>query len=269
MDAAVYLRHLQPSATSSSRTQGQSSDSGPAPVDQQPGGDEQYIQTFYCRALYDYQTDDASSLSFRRGDIIEVLTRLESGWWDGLLGDERGWFPSNYVNVISDQEAEAAFGASDYEVTQSSAGDDSAAVDIAHSLGQTLTQSNYDGDWPEAEPEAGRIGSVANGRSRSGTQAQDFWVPRVSADGRVSQDCFLSLTSTSSLPHRSSMSTLRRASIPRTCLQKATTTLMANLLSGCDNPVLDLDPVLLTASPTMQGLAYLNERVRLNPGCVA
>ncbi|KAI5835257.1 SH3-domain-containing protein, partial [Schizophyllum commune Tattone D] len=51
----------------------------------------------FCKALYDYEAQDPSALSFKRGDIIEVLTQQPSGWWDGLLGDERGWFPSNYV----------------------------------------------------------------------------------------------------------------------------------------------------------------------------
>ena len=89
--------------------------------DQPQAGDEQYISTFFCRALYDYQTNDSSSLSFHKGDIIEVLTRLESGWWDGLLNEERGWFPSNYVTVISDQEAEAALNGSEYPSSQASA----------------------------------------------------------------------------------------------------------------------------------------------------
>ena len=101
MDAALYLAQrnvAQQSNSSSSRVQ---ATSGPEDV----ATEEQYISTFFCRALYDYQTNDNSSLSFRRGDIIEVLTQLPSGWWDGLLGDERGWFPSNYVTSISEQEA--------------------------------------------------------------------------------------------------------------------------------------------------------------------
>lgn len=68
--------------------------------------DAQVGQPFFVRALFDFQGSDASSLSFRRGDIIEVLNTLESGWWDGLLDDERGWFPSNYVQAISDAEAD-------------------------------------------------------------------------------------------------------------------------------------------------------------------
>ncbi|KAJ3817695.1 SH3 domain-containing protein, partial [Lentinula raphanica] len=51
----------------------------------------------FCRAKYAYTAQDASALSFSPGDIIEVLTTQPTGWWDGLLGEERGWFPSNYV----------------------------------------------------------------------------------------------------------------------------------------------------------------------------
>jgi serine/threonine protein kinase len=37
------------------------------------------------RAVADYQGDDASELSFKAGDIIEVLQETESGWWLGVL----------------------------------------------------------------------------------------------------------------------------------------------------------------------------------------
>ena len=156
----------------------------------QAAADDQYISTFFCRALYDYQTNDSSSLSFRKNDIIEVLTRLESGWWDGLLNDERGWFPSNYVEVISDQEAEAALNSSEYNASQASLPDDS-MVDMAHSMSQALSQTEQDGDWlngdadyaHEVQPAAGYTNGVP-GRG-GGTQHSDFWVPQVSTDGRV------------------------------------------------------------------------------------
>ncbi|KAI9219122.1 ras guanine nucleotide exchange factor domain-containing protein [Blastocladiella britannica] len=50
------------------------------------------------RALYDYDGGESSNLSFKADDLIQVFTQLESGWWDGLLREERGWFPSNYVS---------------------------------------------------------------------------------------------------------------------------------------------------------------------------
>ncbi|KAJ3323043.1 hypothetical protein HDV06_002489 [Boothiomyces sp. JEL0866] len=48
-------------------------------------------------ALYDYESTEESGLSFIQGDVIQVLQRLPSGWWDGMLNNKRGWFPSNYV----------------------------------------------------------------------------------------------------------------------------------------------------------------------------
>lgn len=73
---------------------------------------EERVPALFCRALYDYQAVDPSSLSFNQNDIIEVLTQQPSGWWDGLLGEERGWFPSNYVAILTDEEAEAALNSS-------------------------------------------------------------------------------------------------------------------------------------------------------------
>lgn len=71
------------------------------------GDDSDEPSSFFVRALYDFESNDASSLSFSKGALIEVLTQLESGWWDGLLDNHvRGWFPSNYVEPISDHEAE-------------------------------------------------------------------------------------------------------------------------------------------------------------------
>lgn len=35
------------------------------------------------RAIYAYESNDSSSLSFKPDSVIEVLAQLESGWWDG------------------------------------------------------------------------------------------------------------------------------------------------------------------------------------------
>ncbi|GAA5880559.1 hypothetical protein JCM3774_002009 [Rhodotorula dairenensis] len=61
----------------------------------------------FVRALYSYNGADSAALSFRQGDVIEVLSTQESGWWDGVIlqTGTRGWFPSNYVEPISEVEA--------------------------------------------------------------------------------------------------------------------------------------------------------------------
>jgi hypothetical protein len=57
-------------------------------------------QPEYVLAMHDYipEQRNATCLAFRAGQVIRVLNRDSSGWWDGELDGSRGWFPSNYVN---------------------------------------------------------------------------------------------------------------------------------------------------------------------------
>ena len=57
-------------------------------------------QPEYVLAMHDYIPDqrNATCLGFCAGQVIRVLNRDSSGWWDGELDGSRGWFPSNYVN---------------------------------------------------------------------------------------------------------------------------------------------------------------------------
>ncbi|KAG0166953.1 hypothetical protein DFQ28_007218 [Apophysomyces sp. BC1034] len=58
------------------------------------------------RALYPFNSTEPSSLHFAQGDYIQVLSKLKSGWWDGWCDGERGWFPSNYVEVVEEYDIE-------------------------------------------------------------------------------------------------------------------------------------------------------------------
>ena len=46
-------------------------------------------------------------LNFKKGDVITLTQKEDGGWWEGTLAGKTGWFPSNYVAEISQQEAEA------------------------------------------------------------------------------------------------------------------------------------------------------------------
>jgi len=49
--------------------------------------------------MHDFTPDhrNATCLAFHAGQVIHVLNRDPSGWWDGEVDGRRGWFPSNYV----------------------------------------------------------------------------------------------------------------------------------------------------------------------------
>lgn len=64
-------------------------------------------------ALHEFSASSSGSntcLSFHIGQVIRVLNRDGSGWWDGetvasdadpsLTSPSRGWFPSNYVTPL-------------------------------------------------------------------------------------------------------------------------------------------------------------------------
>ncbi|GAP84690.1 putative bar domain-containing protein [Rosellinia necatrix] len=52
-------------------------------------------------ALYDYSAQAEGDLSFRAGDVIEIVSRTQNGneWWTGKIHGRQGQFPGNYVKV--------------------------------------------------------------------------------------------------------------------------------------------------------------------------
>jgi len=53
-----------------------------------------------CKALYDYDATDENEVSFKANDIINLLQKHESGWWQGEINGKTGMFPSNFVEEI-------------------------------------------------------------------------------------------------------------------------------------------------------------------------
>ncbi len=50
------------------------------------------MRDIFVKALYDYDATEKGALSFIQGDIIQVYSRLASGWWAGQLEGKRGWY---------------------------------------------------------------------------------------------------------------------------------------------------------------------------------
>lgn len=139
----------------------------------------------YVRALYDYEADDRTSLSFRQGDTIQVITQLASGWWDGIINGVRGWFPSNYCAVISGPDGSSH---DPQPIRESSAespsGDDNKDSD---------SDINIDGPLPLSLPR----------EETENTEREEeaaFWIPQATPDGRLFYFNTLTGVSTMELP---------------------------------------------------------------------
>lgn len=71
---------------------------------EKPSSNSRYLDTVI--AIYDFAGTQLSHLPFDIGETIHVLTKHESGWWDGVTagrtGDlSRGWFPLTYVRLVN------------------------------------------------------------------------------------------------------------------------------------------------------------------------
>jgi son of sevenless-like protein len=130
----------------------------------------------YVRALYDYEADDRTSLSFHEGDIIQVITQLESGWWDGVINGVRGWFPSNYCQVIASPEdvLEAKQNGTRVDLEEEDADEDE--DEEADYESQYEEEEESERDDPSQLP--------MEGTNSERTRA-DFWIPQATPDGRL------------------------------------------------------------------------------------
>ncbi|RUP43057.1 hypothetical protein BC936DRAFT_137699, partial [Jimgerdemannia flammicorona] len=121
-----------------------------------------------CRvkALYDFQSTDPSSLTFKKDDEIDVLAQLESGWWDGWCNGERGWFPCNYVQVVEEQES----------------GEESDAPGV-----ETEEDDITEDEEDEEEEEEDDLDAVEDGRLAMQVVAhvKEPWIPQTTPDGII------------------------------------------------------------------------------------
>lgn len=138
----------------------------------------------YVRALYDYEADDRTSLSFHEGDIIQVITQLESGWWDGVINGVRGWFPSNYCQIITGPD----------DVAESDQQDNGMGEHVEEDPEEDPYDDNDDADMSELE-ELPLEGAHTRDRSKA-----DYWIPQATPDGRLFYYNTMTGESSSELP---------------------------------------------------------------------
>jgi son of sevenless len=130
------------------------------------------LSVMYVRALYDYEADDRTSLSFHEGDVIQVITQLESGWWDGVINGVRGWFPSNYCQVLPSTEN---------VLEESQQGEHEEDEDMEE-------DEEYEDQYEDDEGESERDDLTQlpiEGNSNTEKARADFWIPQATPDGRL------------------------------------------------------------------------------------
>ncbi|KAH8825070.1 ras GEF [Flagelloscypha sp. PMI_526] len=140
------------------------------------GADEYLV----CRALYDYTSEDGSALSTLAGGTVSCR-------------GERGWFPSNYVRLLTEAEADALFSDSDVEGGNNATGEQ-ASLTASDNTGTSVTQATSNGhDSEVVDMSSAMMGSLASdsdwmpddlSSSSLVTFFHDFWIPEVTNDGQ-------------------------------------------------------------------------------------
>ncbi|ETO25895.1 hypothetical protein RFI_11243 [Reticulomyxa filosa] len=59
-------------------------------------------------ATHTYTTKDEGHLSFKAGDVIDVVQEDKSGWWVGKVKNKQGYFPVTYVKKYDGAKKSAA-----------------------------------------------------------------------------------------------------------------------------------------------------------------
>ncbi|KAJ7344119.1 hypothetical protein JRQ81_000069 [Phrynocephalus forsythii] len=60
----------------------------------------------YCKALFSYEGTNVDELSFKEGDVIQIISKDtgEPGWWRGELNGKEGVFPDNFALPIHESD---------------------------------------------------------------------------------------------------------------------------------------------------------------------
>lgn len=57
-----------------------------------------------AKVAFDYEAQDADELTLHMGDVVDFMEEVEEGWWKGKLHGKVGVFPSNFVEMIEEED---------------------------------------------------------------------------------------------------------------------------------------------------------------------
>ncbi|XP_076868256.1 SH3 domain-containing kinase-binding protein 1 isoform X2 [Brachyhypopomus gauderio] len=100
-------KEVKKEVTSASQTTGLKSDlsngsTSPASESSlRPAKKGEAIRKRRCKAAFSYIPQNEDELELKIGDVIEVLSEVEEGWWEGSLNGRTGMFPSNFTKEVA------------------------------------------------------------------------------------------------------------------------------------------------------------------------
>uniref|UniRef100_A0A914CNW7 SH3 domain-containing protein n=1 Tax=Acrobeloides nanus TaxID=290746 RepID=A0A914CNW7_9BILA len=115
-------------------------------------------------AINPYVPQEDDKLQLNKGDFVKILEKSPDGWWRGEANGHSGWFPSSYVEEISDKPAiETVIAPCPFEAQRSD--------ELSFIQGECLEiieKSFNNSDWCIARNETGQIGLISNNYIENG-----------------------------------------------------------------------------------------------------
>ena len=96
---------LQPSPHSSSLNDLSQTQQPVLPTRVQPQPPKRDSSPISATALYDYEASEDNEISFKQGDSITNIHKLDKDWWQGQVRGQVGLFPNNYVALLEQKPA--------------------------------------------------------------------------------------------------------------------------------------------------------------------
>ncbi|XP_054258288.1 SH3 domain-containing kinase-binding protein 1-like [Macrosteles quadrilineatus] len=104
-----------------------------------------------CKVLFSYQPANDDELELQVGDLIDILSEVEEGWWRGKLNGQVGVFPSNFVSEVFDDEA-GLKEASHRKTSKSSLDSEGSKASNASTMNHEESTSHSAADVPQLPP---------------------------------------------------------------------------------------------------------------------
>jgi myosin-1 len=94
--AQAYSQPAQASRHTPQNSRERAQPPPPPPPPAQPPAPAAPVEPIY-RAVYDFQGQTASELSFSKGDVLDIMKKEGNGWWLAKKNGQEGWVPQNYL----------------------------------------------------------------------------------------------------------------------------------------------------------------------------